>query len=114
MDGASKRYVGERTAAGCEVTVHEGGTAASPLDPRLDLRKHSLTGFEWGYSGSGPAQLSLALLVDALGDVERAETLYQNFKFSVVARLGGDRWEMSQDDIHNSVSRIEDRRDRLR
>ena len=42
--------------------------------------KHSPTGFEWGYVGSGPAQLSLALLADALGDDERAQDLYQQFK----------------------------------
>jgi len=28
--------------------------------PRSDLRNHSPNGFEWGYSGSGPAQLALA------------------------------------------------------
>jgi hypothetical protein len=114
MNGTSTRYVGQRSAAGCQVTVHDGETAAYPLDPRLDVRNHSPTGFEWGYSGSGSAQLSLALLVDALGDVERAERLYQTFKFSVVARLGGDRWEMSQDDIRTSVERIEAQRSKVR
>ena len=32
--------------------------ARQPLNPRLDLWSHSPTGFEWGYPGSGPAQLS--------------------------------------------------------
>lgn len=40
------------------------------LNPRHDLWRHSPTGFEWGFGGSGPAQLALALLADAL--VERA------------------------------------------
>ena len=48
------------------VTVTSGGVAR-PLDPRLDLRNHSPTGLNWAYGGSGPAQLALALLADALG-----------------------------------------------
>lgn len=36
------------------------------LDPARSLRvwAHSPTGFAWGYGGSGPAQLALALLLD--------------------------------------------------
>jgi hypothetical protein len=44
-----------------------------PLPPRLDLFNHSPAGFDWGYGGSGPAQLALAMLADAL--VHDAETL---------------------------------------
>ena len=38
------------------------------VNPRLDLREHSMTGFEWGFAGSGPAQLALAILADTIGD----------------------------------------------
>lgn len=41
---------------------HVGHRPELPL--RLDLYDHSPTGFEWGYSGSGPAQLALAILAD--------------------------------------------------
>jgi Family of unknown function (DUF6166) len=58
--------------------------------------------------------LSLALLADAFGDVEKAERLYQDFKFSVVARLDADHWELSQDDILRAVDPIEARRGRGR
>src|SRR5262249_10364987 len=51
---------------------------ALPL--RLEVRAHSPTGFAWGYGGSGPAQLALALLVDATGDAETALQHYQTFK----------------------------------
>jgi hypothetical protein len=37
---------------------------------RVPLRhvvKHSPSGFSWGYGGSGPADLALSILVDALG-----------------------------------------------
>ena len=46
-----KANTGRRTADGCAVTVSDdGGELALTL--RLDLRRHSLTGFEWGYGGS--------------------------------------------------------------
>ena len=66
-----KTYTGTRTAAGCAVTVTDGGTSRA-LDPRFDLRTHSPDGFEWGYGGSGPAQLALALAADVLADDEAA------------------------------------------
>lgn len=49
-------YEGKRAYGQTFVTVN--GRA---LDPRFDLRFHSPDGFEWGYGGSGPAQLALAL-----------------------------------------------------
>lgn len=60
---------------------------ATPLALRLDLRAHSPGGFEWGYSGSGPAQLALAILVDFTGDEALALRLYQDFKADVIAGL---------------------------
>src|SRR5207244_4427087 len=96
----------ERTSDGCEVEVIDADQSQGgyPLDPRTDLRNHSPTGYEWGYSGSGPAQLALALLADALGDDEKAQRHYQDFKFKVVGRLPQDRWELSQEDIRQSVA----------
>lgn len=57
------------------------------------LRRHSPSGFEWGYEGSGPAQLALAILVELTGDPEFALDWYQDFKRAFVAGLRGDRWE---------------------
>lgn len=109
-----KRYIGERTPEGCQVDVidpnHPDG--GYPLPLRLDIRSHSPTGAEWGYGGSGPAQLALALLADALGDDERAEEMYQDFKFKVVGRLPHDRWEFTQDEIVQTVARLEAERGR--
>jgi hypothetical protein len=111
-----KHYVGERTQEGCEVDVIDKDAPGGgyPLPPRLDLRNHSPTGYEWGYAGSGPAQLSLALLADALGDDEKAQQHYQDFKFKVVGRLPHDRWEMSEEDIRQTVARLEAERGRAR
>jgi hypothetical protein len=112
--GAMKHYVGERTPQGCEVEVldQDAPGGGYPLNPRFDLRNHSPTGVEWGYGGSGPAQLALALLADALDDDERAQDAYQDFKFRVVGRLPHDRWELSQEQILQTVAQLEAKRGR--
>lgn len=80
------------------VTRVEANGQRSPLDPRYDLRNHSPDGFEWGYGGSGPAQLALALVADATGDDELARKVYQKFKFEIVAGLG-DMWILEAGNI---------------
>jgi hypothetical protein len=71
-----------------------------PLEPRLDLRRHSPSGFEWGYEGSGPAQLALALLAHATRDDQLALKNYQQFKRECIATIASDTWRMTSDDIH--------------
>jgi hypothetical protein len=66
------------------------GGEVSPIDPRFDLANHSPTGFCWGYAGSGPAQLALAILSDYLKDDVKALNLYQDFKSRVIVRLPMD------------------------
>lgn len=63
-----------------------------PLGPSRKIRNHSPTGFAWGYSGSGPAQLALALLLAAGVEKQDAEDLYQAFKNAHVSR-----WPNGQD-----------------
>ena len=53
--------------------------------------RHSPTGYEWGYGGSGPADLALNIL-RAFTSEEEADQLYQEFKWDVIAslpRVGG-------------------------
>jgi hypothetical protein len=94
-----KHFVGEKTPAGYEVTVldtsHEGG--GYPLDPRHDLHRYS-DELNWE-TGPGRSQLALALLADALGDDEQARRLYPDFKTKVVARLEGDHFSLSEEDV---------------
>lgn len=65
-----KTYKGQRLAEGCEVYVFTGDGRSYPLPLRLEIRSHSPTGFEWGYGGSGPAQLALAILADHFGSAQ--------------------------------------------
>lgn len=103
-----KRYVGRRAPDGTvSVWVEPADREPYPLPPRLDLRCHSPAGFNFGYSGSGAAQLALALAADVLGDDERAGRVYQSLKKRVVARLEGDVCELSDDDLRGAIDRIE-------
>lgn len=59
---------------------------------------HSPTGFEWGYHGSGPAQLAFALLLNHTGETAVALRHYQEFKRNVVA-LFSDNWTLTAAEI---------------
>ncbi len=48
--------------------------------------RHSPTGVEWGYTGSGPADLALSVLARVAG-LDAADRHYQRFKAEVVAGL---------------------------
>lgn len=103
-----KHYVIERTptVVTAEVIDPAYPSGGYPLDPRLDLRNHSPSGFEMGYSGSGPAQLALALLADALADDELALAHYQRFKARVIAPIEGNHFAISQEEIKQVVHRL--------
>ncbi len=55
------------------------------LDPRESQRchNHSPDGFNWGYGGSGPAQLALAIMLRLTGKPSG----YQNLKWRVIAGI---------------------------
>src|SRR6185503_6025024 len=111
-----KSYNGKRRSDGyCEVWMEESrvrpigdaavsGSTRRSLPLRLDIKNHSATGFAWGYAGSGPAQLALALLMDSTGDSELAQTHYQDFKSEVVSQWA-DCWTISAKEIRDFVAR---------
>lgn len=95
-----RTYRGWRAAGEVTVAVEVFGSQQKLLaahrlmpDASLKIRRHSPDGFNWGYQGSGPAQLALALLLDALGSAKMAQRLYQQFKREVVS-LWGDEWSI--------------------
>ena len=85
-----KTYEGCRKGYAVIVTVD-----GRRLDPRLDLYNHSPSGFEWGYGGSGPAQLALAILADHLSNDREALDLYQRFKWKIIVGLPRRRWMLT-------------------
>ena len=97
-----KGFRGKRGANGeCVVTVIGfSGKSLGKLPLCLNIRKHSPTGFEWGYDGSGPAQLALAMCVAVLGkEIGSQPRVYQEFKRRVVNKLDHDGWEYLAEDV---------------
>lgn len=104
--------MGFRIAGICYVYHWDARNPGKPqrLDMRVDLRGHSPTGPEWGYSGSGPAQLALALCAHALADDERALAIYQLFKRKVVTGLDRACWSLTRDAVCDTVCLLENER----
>ena len=108
MNLTNKRYEGRRSARTALVTVRgefDLGTYTSALSPRFDLANHSPDGFGWGYSGSGPLQLAVAMLADACGD-DVARRLKIEFKWAVIANLPRDEsWSIPAAEVQDWVRR---------
>jgi hypothetical protein len=68
------------------------------LNCRYDLLSASPSGFEWGYGGSGPATLAIAILAHAYND-EFASEWYQRFKREVVSELPEEGWMLTKQDL---------------
>ena len=108
---SKKMYTGRRGPQGCVVWVIDGNGERKSLNPRRDLRNHSPTGFEWGYGGSGPAQLALAILAEHLGDNRAALNLYQDFKWACIAQMRSASWSLSSEEIDNCLARLSGQRE---
>ena len=59
---------------------------------------HSLDGFEWGYGGSGPAELALNILAQYLPN-DAAYRLHQDFKWKFIAPLSEEGGTIKRTDI---------------
>lgn len=74
-----------------------------PLPARLELFDHSPDGFAWGYGGSGPSQLALAILAQVAGP-KAATIFYQYFKADFVCGWGND-FRISAAEVEEWVER---------
>lgn len=78
---AAKTYIGVRKdlCGGQNVYVEQGGERW----PLRHIMYHSPTGFEWGYGGSGPADLARSILANVAG-IKFADMFYQEFKWKFI------------------------------
>lgn len=68
------------------------------LNKSLKIANHSPTGFNWGYAGSGPSQLALALLLEFMPSRQDTVTrVYQMFKLDVISKIQQEDFEMKED-----------------
>ena len=81
----------------------DGDFTTYDLPPRNELRNHSPTGFSWGYPGSGPAQLALAILSHHTDNDEYALRNYQNFKTEVITKISTNHWTMDNAQVQGWV-----------
>lgn len=90
---APNQYIeGSRLVNG-DAIVTVAGKLLDPF-PSQAVRNHSPTGFAWGYGGSGPAQLALAILMDRGVPPRIAERFYQAFKWDCISRLPGKKFRL--------------------
>ena len=98
-----KTYKGRRTdpeqttLSDVIVTVEEA-KKKSPLKHQV---YHSPTGLNWGYGGSGPADLARSILWDYLGK-EPQMPLYQEFKWKFVAAWE-EEWQVTSAEIESWI-----------
>jgi hypothetical protein len=88
-----KLYTGFREHNTAKVLVN-----GIPLNERTDLC-NSPVGIEWGYNGSGPKQLSIALLSDYFANDKKAVQNWPILCQLLVSRLAYDKWTISGDQI---------------
>ena len=104
-----KIYCGIRQSDGWVGKVLVNG---NPLAVRTDLGETS-KGFEWGYGGSGPSQLALAILADHFqgqpdGD-ERAVALHYKFEREVIKKLPRTEWKLTSEEVERAIEMIQTR-----
>ena len=101
MASTSKVYEGRRTIDGLVVTVDD-----NRLDEHYDVKRFTKFGFEWSYEGASPQQLALAILVEHLGDNQRAIRLAEPFMKKVIANLDND-WRLTGREIDEALAALQ-------
>lgn len=95
-------YVGFRDQVGhAHVAVDHGGE----LRPLAHFVRHSPAGMDWGYAGSGAADLARSLLAHFLGGrVAPHPRIYQRFKCLVIVSLPRDEdWTLTSEDVQAAL-----------
>lgn len=85
----------------------------APFDPERSQRvyNHSPDGFNWGYAGSGPAQLALAIMLHFCNS-DLALKIYQRFKWDIISKLDQNKdFELTDSDIISWVQKQEEYKD---
>ena len=101
-----KIFRGRKSDTGCVVELdNEGYLTNLSLEKSLQIVGHSPDGFQWGYSGSGPAQLAAAILYEITDDVELSRGYYELFKHDHVSQWE-DIFEISEFEVRIWLSLV--------
>lgn len=91
--GAATSYHGRRETTGSArgaTIVYASNTEAGWTAPLVHFVRHSPSGFEWGYAGSGPADLARSLIIDAIGPAARCPDCHGTRKTVLDLSWDGD------------------------
>lgn len=92
--------MGNRGSNGVYVSIDGPGMMfADHLDARRDLCNHSPDGFEFGYGGSGPLQLGLAILADVTRDDAVARQFYISFVTEIVSQWKDNTFSITAGEV---------------
>jgi hypothetical protein len=98
--GKTALYAGDRTIEGNIVTRDN-----VKLDPRLDMARYA-DGLDWGSDSPAARQLAFALLVDHLGDPDRAAALVPAFEHAMVQHFDND-WELASTEVDDAIAAVQ-------
>lgn len=94
-----KTYYGNRCQLGGTISIREGGATRS----LKHIVRHSPTGLEWGYGGSGPSDTALSIMTDYFGGwpdgARRATKNYMDFKWEFIASAPEEGFEITSKQI---------------
>jgi len=103
------KYVGKRNpedSFDLTITVENDKGMVTPLK---QIVRHSPTGMEWGYGGSGPADTALSILVDFLlrtkkdltekQAIKMVDRHYMDFKDKFIASADREGFELKDETI---------------
>jgi hypothetical protein len=100
----TRRIDGEDWNLSARVLVEDVFGVETDIPWHLEELHKSSTGPEWGYGGSGPAQLAYCILREFMPRDE-AMRLYQQFKAEVIAVLPQDRgWTLTADQVKEWIT----------
>jgi len=98
---------GYRTEEGVRVRKIEDGSITE-MPAHREIVNHSPDGFEWGYNGSGPSQLAMAIVVEMLKYLYNwdnviirrvIQPLSLAFRSEVVSRFPTQAFKFTDDDM---------------
>jgi len=100
------RYIGVRLELGCRVwRIAEDGKIRA-LRQSHRSANFPTDAWEWGYGGTGPANLAWALCFDVCEDKEMSTLCHQGVKWLIVSRLAKDSWMLTSAQITDAMDKV--------
>lgn len=106
MRGEEKRHVEMDVLAGPgDIILKRSPDGAPVVNVELQEVLHSPTGFEWGYGGSGPAELAYNILL-LFTDRKTAMRLHQEFKWRYIATMPEQGGTIKKEEVIRWIQRL--------